>query len=164
MYTGDICHLSPVYTFHKGGGERIALAKGVVIKASTNGFTLKSHFEGKDASVRATYDRLLKIARQFGQVIEEPKKTSIHLVNKTAFAGVVTRKGAIALTIKSDRKLSSPRIHKTERTSANRFHHELKLISPAEVDPEFGEVAKGCLRAERVAVRQTSVCRSHTTT
>ena len=105
--------------------------------AITNGFTVKSHFEGKDASVRATYDRLLKTARQFGPVIEEPKKTSIHLVNRTAFAGVVTRKGAIVLTIKSDRKLSSPRIHKTERTSANRFHHELKLISPAEVDPEL---------------------------
>jgi hypothetical protein len=104
---------------------------------TTNGFNVKSHFEGKDASVRATYDRLLKIARQFGQVIEEPKKTSIHLVNKTAFAGVVTRKSAIVLTIKSDRKLSSPRIHKSERTSANRFHHELKLISAAEVDPEL---------------------------
>ena len=105
--------------------------------AITNGFTVKSHFEGKDASVRATYDRLLKTARQFGPVIEEPKKTSIHLVNRTAFAGVVTRKGAIVLTIKSDRKLSSPRIHKSERTSANRFDHELKLVSPAEVDTEL---------------------------
>jgi hypothetical protein len=107
------------------------------MKAPTNGFSVKSHFEGRNASVRATYDRLLKNARQFGQVIEEPKKTSIHLVNKTAFAGVVARKSAIVLTIKSDRKLSSARIDKTERTSANRFHHELKLISPAEVDPEL---------------------------
>ena len=104
---------------------------------TTNGFTIRSHFEGKEVSVRATYDRLLKNARQFGPVIEEPKKTSIHLVNKTAFAGVVTRKSAIVLTLKSDRKLSSSRIHKSERTSANRFHHELKLISPAEVDTEL---------------------------
>jgi len=105
--------------------------------ATTNGFSVKSHFEGKDASVRATYDRLLKNARQFGSVIEEPKKTSIHLVNRTAFAGVATRKSAIVLTIKSDRKLSSPRIHKSERTSTNRFHHEVKLVSPAEVDTEL---------------------------
>jgi hypothetical protein len=104
---------------------------------TSHGFTTRSHFEGKDASVRATYDRLLRNARQFGSVIEEPKKTSIHLVNKTAFAGVTTRKSAIVLTIKSDRKLSSPRIHKSERTSANRFHHEVKLVSPAEVDPEL---------------------------
>lgn len=104
--------------------------------AITNG-SVKSHFEGKDASVRTTYDRLLQKARQFGPVIEEPKKTSIHLVNATAFAGVATRKSAIVLTIKSDRKLSSPRIHKSERTSANRFHHEVKLGSPAEVDAEL---------------------------
>jgi hypothetical protein len=103
----------------------------------TNGFTVKSHFEGKETSVRATYDRLLKNARQFGPVVEEPKKTSIHLVNRTAFAGVATRKSAIVLTIKSDRKLSSPRIHKSERTSANRFHHEVKITSPAEVDAEL---------------------------
>jgi len=78
---------------------------------ATDGFTVESHFEGKDASVRQIYDRILKSARKFGPVGEEPKKTSIHLVNRTAFAGVATRKSAIILTIKSDRKISSPRIH-----------------------------------------------------
>jgi Domain of unknown function (DUF5655) len=106
--------------------------------APTNeGFTTKSHFERKDAVVGQIYDRILKSARRFGAVSEEPKKTSIHLVNRTAFAGVVTRKSAIILTIKSDRKLSSPRIHKSEQTSASRFHHEIKLASPADVDSEL---------------------------
>lgn len=104
--------------------------------AITNGFTVKSHFEGKDPAVRQIYDRVLKAAGKFGQVIEEPKKTSIHLVNRSAFAGVATRKSAIVLTIKSDRKLSSPRIHKSEQASAHRFHHEVKLVSPVEVDAE----------------------------
>ena len=103
----------------------------------TNGFTIKSHFEGKDASVRQIYDRVLKGARKFGPVGEEPKKTSIHLVNRTAFAGVATRKSAIILTIKSVRKISSPRIHKSEQTSASRFHHEVRLTSPADVDSEL---------------------------
>jgi hypothetical protein len=80
---------------------------------------------------------LLQAAAKFGPILEEPKKTSIHLVNKTALAGVATRKSALVLTIKSDRKLSSPRIHKSEQTSANRFHHEVKLTSPAEVDSEL---------------------------
>jgi len=105
------------------------------MKTSGNG--LKSHFEGKDPSVRATYDRLLQKTREFGRVSEEPKKTSIHLVNRTAFAGVATRKSAIILTVKSARQLSSPRIHKSERTSANRFHHEVKLGTPSEVDAEL---------------------------
>ena len=104
---------------------------------TTGGFTIKSHFEGRDAAVRQIYDRILKRARKFGAVDEEPKKTSIHLVNRTAFAGVATRKSVIILTIKSDRKLSSPRIHKSEQTSASRFHHEVKLASPADVDSEL---------------------------
>src|SRR2546423_2314206 len=104
---------------------------------SSNGFTVKSHFAGKEGATRRIYESLLKTSRKFGSVIEDPKKTSIHLVNKTAFAGVVTRKSAIILTIKSDRKLSSPRIHKSERTSASRFHHEVRLTSAADVDAEL---------------------------
>lgn len=107
------------------------------VKISDNGFTVGSHFEGKDASVRQIYDRILKATEKFGPVAEEPKKTSIHLVNQTAFAGVATRKSAMVLTIKSDRKLPSPRIHKSEQTSAKRFHHEVKLTSPADVDSEL---------------------------
>ncbi len=107
------------------------------MKTPNNGFSVKSHFEGKDPAVRQIYDRLLKAAEKFGPIKEDPKKTSIHLVNKTAFAGVATRKSAMVLTIKSERKLSSPRIHKSEQTSARRFHHEVKITSPAEVDSEL---------------------------
>ena len=100
-------------------------------------FSVASHFTGKEPATRKIYDRLLKASGKFGPVIEDPKKTSIHLVNQTAFAGVATRKSAIVLTIKSDRKLDSPRIHKSEQTSARRFHHEVKLTSPADVDAEL---------------------------
>lgn len=103
----------------------------------TQPFNVKSHFDGKDAVTKKMYDRLLKSVRRFGRVVEDPKKTSIHLVNKTAFAGVATRSKAIVLTIKSDRELSSPRIHKSEQTSARRFHHEVKLTSVADVDAEL---------------------------
>jgi hypothetical protein len=104
---------------------------------ANSGFPVKSHFDGKDPVARQIYDRLLKVAARFGPVNEDPKKTSIHLVNQTAFAGVVTRQRAIVLTIKSDRKILSPRIHKSEQTSARRFHHEVKLNLPAEVDSEL---------------------------
>jgi hypothetical protein len=107
------------------------------MKTPTNGFTVNSHFEGKDAAVRQIYDRLLKATRRFGPVAEDPKKTSIHLTNKTAFAGVATRKSAMVLTIKSDRQISSPRIHKCEQASAHRFYHDVKITSAAEVDSEL---------------------------
>jgi hypothetical protein len=100
-----------------------------------NGIT--KHFEGKSANVRKTYDKLLKGVRRFGEVQEEPKKTSIHLVNSTAFAGVATRKDSITLTIKANEPLKSPRIHRSEQASAHRYHHELKLNSPSDVDAEL---------------------------
>jgi F0F1-type ATP synthase delta subunit len=111
---------------------------------TNSGFTVESHFEGKDPIVRQIYDRLLKQTDRFGPVVEEPKKTSIHLMNATAFGGVATRRNAIVLTIKSDHKLNSPRVHKTEQVSAHRFHHEVKLTSLTEVDAEL----LGCKRAQ----------------
>jgi|ERR1041385_3728062 hypothetical protein len=99
--------------------------------------TLNAHFENRDAVVRQIYARVLKSVRRYGTVTEDPKKTSIHLVNRTAFAGVATRKSALMLTIKADSNISSPRIHKSEQTSARRFHHEVKLTSVDDVDSEL---------------------------
>jgi hypothetical protein len=100
-------------------------------------FSVSSHFDGREPATRKIYDRLLKASGKFGPVVEDPKKTSIHLVRKTAFAGVATRKSAIILTIKSDQELASPRIHKSEQTSTRRFHHEVRLTSAADVDAEL---------------------------
>jgi hypothetical protein len=85
--------------------------------------------------VKAIYDRVLTETRKFGTVIEEPKKTSIHLVNMSAFAGVATRKNALILTIQSAAPIRDKRITKTEKVSVNRFHQEVKLTSLKEVDP-----------------------------
>lgn len=98
-------------------------------------FSISQHFENKDPVVRSIYDRILKESRKFGAVTEEPKKTSIHLVNKSAFAGVVTRKSALILNIKSSAPIKHARVAKSEQLSASRFHQEVKLTSPEEVDP-----------------------------
>jgi hypothetical protein len=96
--------------------------------------SVSQHFDGKDAAVRSIYNRILSETRRFGRVIEEPKKTSIHLVNKSAFAGVVTRKNALILNIKSAAPIKDARFKKSERVSASRFHQEVKLSSADEVD------------------------------
>ena len=97
-------------------------------------FSIFQHFENKDPVVKSIYERILKEARTFGRVIEEPKKTSIHLVNKSAFAGVTTRKNALILNIKSAAPIKHARIAKSEQLSASRFHQEVKLTSPDDVD------------------------------
>jgi hypothetical protein len=78
--------------------------------SSMTEFSVSQHFEGKDPAVKSIYARILKETRKFGKVIEEPKKTSIHLVNKSAFAGVATQKAALVLNIKSASPIKDTRI------------------------------------------------------
>ena len=87
--------------------------------------------------MQTIYNHILKAIRGVGPVTEEPKKTSIHLVNKTALAGVATRKAYLILTLKSDQALTASRIHKTEQVSARRFHHEIRVASYADIDDEL---------------------------
>jgi hypothetical protein len=97
-------------------------------------FSISAHFENKEPVVKSIYDRILNESRKFGAVIEEPKKTSIHLVNKSAFAGVATRKNALILNIKSAAPIRHARVAKSEQLSASRFHQAVKLTSPDDVD------------------------------
>ena len=98
---------------------------------------VNSHFAGKDPALRAIYDDLLTTARKFGPVGEDPKKTSIHLTRKTAFAGIQVRKGCLILTVKADGPIDSPRIVRSEQTSAHRYHHEVKLSGTGDVDADL---------------------------
>ena len=97
----------------------------------------KAHALLKTKPVIAIYDQLLDALKDFGAVKAQVKKTSIHLVNKTGFAGVHPRKDYLLLEIKTDRRLVHPRILKAEQVSANRFHLTVNLASPKEVDAEL---------------------------
>ena len=96
---------------------------------NANGHTIKEHFENRAPEVKATYAAILKAAKKLGPVKEEAKKTSIHLVRKSAFAGVATRKTALILTLKSDSDITSKRITRREQ-AAHRWHLEIKLEGP----------------------------------
>lgn len=102
--------------------------------ASKETYKVSDHFAKSAPSVRATYSAILRAARALGPVREEPKKTSIHLVKRTAFAGIAARKESLVLTLKSARPIKSPRIAHAEQTSANRWHLEIRLAGPDEVD------------------------------
>jgi hypothetical protein len=99
---------------------------------------VNAFFARSNSDVRATYDAVLRAAGALGPVRESVKKTSIHLEKtRTAFAGIAARKDALVLTLKSSRPLTSPRIHRAEKTSANRWHLELRLRTPADIDREL---------------------------
>jgi hypothetical protein len=66
----------------------------------------------------------------------EEKRTSVHLVAKTGFAGVHPRKGAVVLNIRTDAPIKSARIRKFDQVSAKRFHNELLIDTPEGVNDE----------------------------
>lgn len=99
--------------------------------------SVASHFAKSNPEVHETYRRLLEAARNIGPVVEESKKTSIHLVARTAFAGVATRRTSLILTLKSAKDLRSSRIEKRAQVSARRWHLEIRLAKPADVDHQL---------------------------
>ena len=99
--------------------------------------SVDDHFVGKDPSVREVYNRVLSVLREIGPVAEEAKKTSIHLVRTSALAGVEARKGYLLLNLKADHRVTGPRVAKSERLSARRYHFKVKLSRPDEVDTEL---------------------------
>ena len=98
---------------------------------------VSAHFTKSAPAVKATYAALVKASRALGSMHEDPKKTSIHLVRDAAFAGVATRKDSLILTLKADRELAHPRIIRTQHTSANRWHVDIRLTTPTDVDGEL---------------------------
>lgn len=99
--------------------------------------SVHQHFQDRAPALRQTYDALLRLSRRFGAVVEEPKKTSIHLVARSAFAGIALRKNELVLTIKSPADIQSPRIWKRDQISARRWHLEVRLSDPGQVDAEI---------------------------
>jgi hypothetical protein len=99
--------------------------------------TVQQHFDNREPEVKTIYDAILKAAAKFGPFHEDPKKTSIHLVRKTAFAGIATRKSALILTLKAAADEKSKRVARREQVSANRWHVEIKLAKKSDVDKEL---------------------------
>jgi hypothetical protein len=72
--------------------------------------------------------------------VEDPKQTCVHLTagkGGTAFAGLHPRKGALLLNIRLKEPLKSARVRKIEQASTHRFHCEMILTSPSDVDAEL---------------------------
>ena len=105
--------------------------------AASTRLTVAEHLHARDPIVATIYERLLARAKTFGSVTVDPKKTSIHLVRTTAFAGVAVQQRAVVLTLRLTHDVRSPRVRRHEQASKNRWHLELKLESPDDVDAEL---------------------------
>ena len=103
-------------------------------------FTVDSLLAGRQEGVRAIYGRIVEVVRGLGPLVEDAKKTCVHLApddEASAFAGVHPRKTGILLNLRTAAPISSPRVRKTEQISRHRFFNEILVESPDEVDAEL---------------------------
>src|SRR5437879_4517592 len=96
-----------------------------------------------EPETRDLYAELLRALESLGKFAEERKKTSVHLVRKSAFAGVHPRRKYLIGTVKAAEPIDSQRIFKTGQVSKSRWHCDLKLTTKSEIDAELlGWLAK----------------------
>lgn len=91
-------------------------------------------FSKSDATLQS-YTRLSDELADLPDVRIEEKKGSIHVVSgRAAFLGVHPRKEGLLLNIVLARPITDARIIKAEQVSRSRFHNELKISRPEEID------------------------------
>jgi len=106
-------------------------------QSRTSGVTTQPPGVLKTTAAQAVYAKLLRAVACFGAFEVEEKQTSVHLIRGRAFAGVSPRVDGIILSLVFDVPLEHARVRKLERLSARRFHAEIKLATPGEVDAEL---------------------------
>ena len=88
-------------------------------------------------TTHAIYATLIQKIDAMGAFDVEPNATSLHIVRGRAFLGVHPRKDALLLNIVLDRPLDGPRVAKCEQVSKNRYHNEVRVASPQDIDREL---------------------------
>lgn len=83
------------------------------------------------------YDALLRLLDGLGTYEVHPQKASVHVARGRAFLGVHPRKAGLLLNIVLDRPLTTGRVRRSERVSANRWHNDVEVGSVGELDSEL---------------------------
>ena len=92
--------------------------------------------------VNDTYNKIKKILNNFGSITYEVKQTSIHCVKNVAFVGLHPKKAVLDLNIVLNRSLNGLFNSKTEQVSKNRFHNEIRIINPGQINAALIKVLK----------------------
>jgi hypothetical protein len=98
---------------------------------------MEQPFQNSEESVTKLYESLMKRVRTLGEVIVEPKKTSIHVKHRAAFLGVHPKKKWLDLNIVTDAPIKSGKVLKTEQVSKSRYHNMVRICSEKDINPEL---------------------------
>lgn len=95
------------------------------------------HFIGKDPKVRATYDKLLREVKKFGDVNISPVKVGVMFRGVSTFVAVKPKKMWTDLEFILDEEISEFPVHKTFRYTKGRFAHFVRLEGPNDVSKKL---------------------------
>ena len=90
-----------------------------------------------DPNLAAIHAALIGVVRGAGLYEIEPGKASYLVRNDRAFLGVHPRRGGLLVNVVLDHRVESDRMAKVEQVSRARFHNEVLLARPEDVDQEF---------------------------
>ncbi|HEX7515876.1 MAG TPA: DUF5655 domain-containing protein [Chthoniobacterales bacterium] len=97
---------------------------------------LASHFEGKPPTVRAIFDKVLRVARKNGPSAVLPEKTRIAFQMRMSFAAFVIRRNWVDGHVVLARRFENPRVRRIETFSPRNHLHAFRFESVADVNTE----------------------------
>jgi hypothetical protein len=100
------------------------------------GRSVGSHFQGKPKA-QAVYDQLIRKLEEFGPLRMDAVKTSVNLIAKRHLGGVRALKDGVRIGFVLERKVTGPRVLRSEWVGGSKYAHSVKLTSPAELDAQL---------------------------
>lgn len=137
--------IQPLWTCPKCGHQFVSAN----LWHSCGRYSLDSHFAGRNPSVRATFDRLVRLANACGPVTVYAQKTRIVFMVRVRFANLITRKAWLLFGLWLTRRVEHPRLQKVELYGPATFGHQFKLADPAEIDDRLADLICEAYRVGR---------------
>ena len=94
-------------------------------------------FNGKSQAARDLYGLLVDELNKLGPVQEVKKAMSISLENRRPFASVLIRNRSLKLVLRTQRRISNPRILSIDRVANKSYDHTIVLDSKNDIDDEL---------------------------
>jgi predicted transport protein len=100
-------------------------------------FDLERHLSGKSSEIVGLYHLLAAAVSDMECVEIVPMRSSVLFRVRTVFATVKVRKRWLDVYLALEAEYLGDRVQRTERISARRFAHQVRLQSPDDIDEEL---------------------------
>jgi len=117
---------------------------------SCGNYSLASHFKGKPAVIRKTFDAFREIVRSCGPVTIYAQKTRIVCMVRARFAGAIVRKEWLECGMWLRRRAIHPLLYEVEVFGPDSFGHKFRFQSPDQLDEPFADLIREAYRTTAV--------------